>query len=319
MKIQWIFDQAKAARRSNTSTSFILSPLLLAALLFPTASAQVVIQPAPVYRFEFTSYNDKTLYIRGGLNQGFVSKQFYALDISPLLTYSSNLTWKKLNEVGPITDFRSFLPLAVNRENQVIYNFAETKQMGVYSLALEKWGPSAEPVCLSPKNPQDTVRGSRRAMMDPKTGLIYIPGGWNGTEMLVFEPAGRGCSNLPMPPASAVNNYAWSESKNTIYMFGDTVPARGPTMWELQFASKTWKQLATQGTPPPLLEFNCMTSAFGGQKLLIFGGSNNIDTVSGEVHIFDTTTYTWTKGAISLKTRLYSACASSGDFFVVWG
>ncbi|KAF9903620.1 hypothetical protein EC991_003485 [Linnemannia zychae] len=282
-------------------------------------SAQAVVQPAPVARFEFTSYNNKTLYIRGGLNQGFVSKQFYALDISPLLTYSNKLTWKKLNEVGPIIDFRSVLPMAVDRENQVVYNFAEGKQMAIYNVTLGKWITSAVPICLSPKNPRDSVRGTRRAMVDHKTDLIYIPEGYAGTEILVFEPAGRKCSSLPMPPASEVNNYAWSESKSTIYMFGDTVPAKGPTMWELQFATKTWKKLTTLGTPPPLLRINCMTSAFGGQKLIVFGGTDDIKTVSGEVHIFDTATYTWTKGAVSLNARSNPGCASSGDFIVIWG
>ncbi|KAF9117538.1 hypothetical protein BGW39_002088 [Mortierella sp. 14UC] len=282
-------------------------------------SSQVVVQPIPVYQVQFTSYNDKTLYIRGGLNKGTVIKQFYALDISPLLTYSNNLTWRKLNEVGPSTDFQSEFPMAVDRENQSIYNFGKGKLMTEYNLALGKWVTGIMSICFAPEVPADTVKGTQRAMIDHKMGLVYIPFGYATTEMLVFEPAGRGCSSLPMPPASAVNNYAWSESKNTIYMFGDTVPARGPMMWEFQFASKTWKQLATQGTPPPLWPNNCITSASGGQKLVIFGGTNNIDMVSGEVHIFDTTTYTWTKGAVSTNTRSDIVCASSGDFFIVWG
>ncbi|KAF9132270.1 hypothetical protein BGW39_000453, partial [Mortierella sp. 14UC] len=324
MKIQQVFGHVKAAKQvtTATTTSFLLSPLLLATLLFSRVSSQLVDQPAPVYQAEFTSYNDKTLYIRGGLNQGYPAKQLYALDISPLLTYSNKLTWRKLDEAGPIEPFRADLPLAVNRENQAIFNFAETGQMAEYNIALGRWTSGLMRVCFTPEVPLDSVRSSLRSTMDSKTGLIYIVGGWNGTEILVYNPAGKECSSLPLPPAFDAYYYlyhAWSESKNTIYVFGETAPTKGPAMWEFQVASKTWKRLPAQGTPPPLWDHKCMTSAFGGQKLVIFGGTDGISIVSGDIHIFDTTTYTWTKGAVSPNARDDAICGSSGDFFIVWG
>ncbi|KAK3847756.1 MAG: hypothetical protein J3R72DRAFT_430739 [Linnemannia gamsii] len=262
MKIHKVFGLIKVVTQATSATTLLFSPLLLATLLMSSVSAELVGQPAPVYQVEFTSINDKTLYIRGGINLGYPAKQLYSLDISPLLTYSNQLTWRKLNEAGPILSFRADAPLAIDRENQLLLNFGEGRVMAEYNIALNRWSDSPYPVCFTPAgdDAQDSVRSTQTSMMDPKTGLIYIPLGWAGTDVLVYKIYGKECSSLPMPPSMTVNNYAWSESRDTMYMFGDTIPASGPTMWEFQFASKTWKKLSTIGTPPPLWADNCMTS-----------------------------------------------------------
>ncbi|KAG0292511.1 hypothetical protein BGZ96_004046 [Linnemannia gamsii] len=296
MKVQQVLGQAKAVMR----TTLLLSPLLVLTTLFSTSvSAQETVQPIPVYQFEHTSFNDRNLYIRGGLNQGRVVSQFYSLDISPLLSYSNKLTWKKLNEVGPVTDFRSRLPMAPNRNNQELTYFYEANRMVYYNLMVNKWTPSTLATCMSPANALDSVGGTQKAVLDPKTGITYVPRGYNmRTEMLVFDSTQNSCSGLPMPADSAWYNHAWSESKNTIYMYGtraaqDTnVPA---SLWEFQFAKKTWKSIPIQGDIPIMHESNCMTSAYNGQKLIVYGGFYNAN-VYGDIYIFDTVTYKWTVG-----------------------
>ncbi|KAF9142642.1 hypothetical protein BG015_000719, partial [Linnemannia schmuckeri] len=283
---------------------------------------QATAEPIPVYQLEHTSFPDRTLYIRGGLNRGRFVPQFFSLDISPLLTYSNKLTWKKLNENGPITDFRSRLPMAVNRQNQELTYFAEGARMTYYNIMTDHWMESAIALCLSPDEPLSSVRGAQKAVMDPKSGLMYIPLGYNyQEEMLVFDATGNGCSGVPMPVNSKWYNHAWSESKNTIYLYGvgaaetEEVPA---SLWEFQFATKTWTSIPVQGDTPIVHKGNCMTSAWGGQKLVVYGGAT-IDDVYGEIYIFDTVTYKWTKGPSSPTNRTEVACASSGDFFLAWG
>ncbi|KAF8934099.1 hypothetical protein BGZ47_010517 [Haplosporangium gracile] len=320
MKIQQILGHAKVV----TQTTLLLSPLLaLATLLFPSSvSAQGTVQPIPVYQLEHTSFPDRTLYIRGGLNQGMFVPQFFSLDISPLLTYSNKLTWKKLDENGSITDFRSRLPMAVNRQNQQLTYFAEGGRMTYYNIMTDHWMESTIALCLSPDEPLNSVRGTQKAVMDPKSGLMYIPLGYNyQEEMLVFDATENGCSGLPMPVNSKWYNHAWSESKNTIYIYGvgaaeaEEVPA---SLWEFQFGTKTWTSIPVQGDTPILHRGNCMTSALGGRKLVVYGG-DAMDDVYGEIYIFDTVTYKWTKGPNSPTNRTEVACASSGDFFLAWG
>ncbi|KAF9324726.1 hypothetical protein BGZ91_002785 [Linnemannia elongata] len=321
MKVKQVLGQARAV----TQATLLLSPILvLATFLIPSVSAQGygTLQPAPVYQLEHTSFPDKTLYIRGGLNQGRFVPQFFSLDISPLLTYSNKLTWKKLNETGAITDFRSRLPMAVNRQNQALTYFAEGARMTSYNIVTDKWMPMTIALCLSPTDSQESVRGTQKAVMDPKSGLMYIPLGYKAQqEMLVFDAAGNGCSGLPMPTNSQWYNHAWSEYKNTIYIYGvgAAEPAEVPgSLWEFQFATKTWNLIPLQGDAPIVHKGNCMTSAFGGQKLIVYGGAT-YENVYGEIYIFDTVTYKWTKGPNSPTNRTEVACASSGDFFLAWG
>ncbi|KAF9550915.1 hypothetical protein EC957_011462 [Mortierella hygrophila] len=322
MKVRQVVGQTKAVTR----VTLVLSPLLvLATLFFPSSvSAQgyLTLQPAPVYQFEHTSFPDRTLYVRGGLNQGRFVPQFFSLDISPLLTYSNQLTWKKLNETGTITDFRSRLPMAVNRQNQALTYFAEGGWMTSYNIVTDKWASSTVPLCLSPDKPLNSVRGTQKAVMDPKSGLMYIPLGYNHQkEMLVFDATGNDCSSLPMPANSKWYNHAWSESKNTIYIYGvgaaESAEVPG-SLWEFQFATKSWKLIPLQGDTPILHEGNCMTSALGGQKLIVHGGVTT-GNVYSDIYIFDTVTYKWTKGPNSPTNRSEAACASSGDFFLTWG
>lgn len=74
-----------------------------------------------------------------------------------------------------------------------------------------------------------------------------------------------------------------------------------------------------KGHPPTALTFSsCLVSALGGQKLLLFGG-DNLGKATGDMFIFDTVNYNWTKAATSPNVRTEMACASAGEYFVAWG
>ncbi|KAF9079658.1 hypothetical protein BGX23_003515, partial [Mortierella sp. AD031] len=263
--------------------------------------------PAPGDELQYTFYPDKTLYIRGGANQDTAVTQFFSLDLTPLLSHSGKLTWKRLVPASGSAYFRSKMPMAVNRLNQAVTNFLEDGTVQDYNTLTDKWD-FLSPQCSGSNsvNRNISVKSGLGSAMDPKSGLNYIPYGYGAyRRMLVYDPDGNVCSGLPMPSTSSGDyRVAWSDSKQTIYLFGTTAtPTPGPSLWEFQFATKNWKQIV---------------ESLDGQKLIVFGGEES-GVPRGEIYIFDTVTYRWTAGARPPDNRTDMACATAGDYFLFWG
>ncbi|KAF9915338.1 hypothetical protein FBU30_002052, partial [Linnemannia zychae] len=53
--------------------------------------------------------------------------------------------------------------------------------------------------------------------------------------------------------------------------------------------------------------------------LLLFGGLDESNTTTGQIYIYDIPTNTWKRGTPSKLTQAKMACATAGDYFVVWG
>ncbi|KAF9307903.1 hypothetical protein BGZ91_008115, partial [Linnemannia elongata] len=245
--------------------------------------AQQVVAPIPVSRIENTYVSDKALYIRGGLNAASRVQQFYSLDLTPLLVHSNKLLWKYLNPAGPIQEFRDKMPMAITDHNQALTYFHETGVKADYNLQADRWDAVANPICAN--GIPEYVKSFQTALVDPKTQLIYIPFGFaHEKQMLVLDKDKGTCTGVPMPTNSKADLFAWSDSKSTIYMVGTVPPATTPNVWEYQFATKTWKNIAT-----------------------------------GDMFVFDTVSYNWTKAATSPNVRADMACASAGEYFVAWG
>jgi hypothetical protein len=58
--------------------------------------------------------------------------------------------------------------------------------------------------------------------------------------------------------------------------------------------------------------------ALGGLRLLLFGGDNS-DKATGDMFVFDTGSYSWTKAASSPNVRTEMVCASADEYFITWG
>lgn len=306
--------------KSILSTSpFLLLPLLLLTTpLITPAFAQQVVAPIPVSKVENTYVSDKALYIRGGLNAGSRVQQFYSLDLTPLLVHSNKLLWKYLNPAGPIQKFRDKMPMAITYHNQALTYFHESSVRADYNLQADRWDAVAAPICAN--GIPEYVKSLQTALVDPKTQLVYIPFGFaHEKQMLVLDMDKGTCTGVPMPTNSKADLFAWSDSKSTIYMVGTVPPATTPNVWEYQFATKTWKNIPKKGQPPTALILDsCMVSSLGGQKLLLFGG-HNFAKATGDMFVFDTVSYNWTKAATSPNVRADMACASAGEYFVAWG
>jgi hypothetical protein len=239
---------------ANSPFLLLLLLLLSSILCWTPAYAQPPFTPIPATKAEYTySSANKTLFIRGGLDGTKDLSQFYSLDLSPLKFHFSYLPWRNLYPGGAFSTYGEKMPLAViQREGGTLVYFGEGRNMSEYNIVFEHWFPYPIPTCQGTPGATDLVRSSHTALVDPNTDLIYIPYAYGGgNEMLVYKNENNTCSGLPMPASSDGKYYAWSDSKNAIYMLGDTVPATGPTMWEFLPTTKGWKKIVSQYTSMP--------------------------------------------------------------------
>ncbi|KAF9550912.1 hypothetical protein EC957_011459 [Mortierella hygrophila] len=120
--------------------------------------------------------------------------------------------------------------------------------------------------------------GNQSAVKDPVTGRVYIPHGANNGTQMLTYLESS-CSGENMP-ANVTGKYsAWSEAKEALYMLG--------------------------------------TMAVG-DKFIVFGGTSNQAYMNSDIFIFDTNTNLWSKGAKPSRIRQGMACATGGDYFIVW-
>ncbi|KAF9579634.1 hypothetical protein BGW38_004033, partial [Lunasporangiospora selenospora] len=81
-----------------------------------------------------------------------------------------------------------------------------------------------------------------------------------------------------------------------------------------------WTETKTKGTRPFDRNYGCITQAYNGTKLILFGGiipGKYLD----DIYIFDIATATWTQGkGVGAKNARYGAVgAVTNDLFVAWG
>ncbi|KAF9163822.1 hypothetical protein BGX21_011311 [Mortierella sp. AD011] len=160
------------------------------------------------------------------------------------------------------------------------------------------------------------------AATDPDTGIIYVPNGLvsNGGQYMLKVNPDESIDSAEMSPQiskTPSSTVAWSTAQRSLIYVdestGDTFsysPAKG------------WSQLAVTGTIPPPRSNACFVEAYGGSKMILFGGYNAaLQTSINTIHILDMSSLTWTSGPTfsSKGGRMGAACAASGDYFIVWG
>ncbi|KAF9083207.1 hypothetical protein BGX29_003326 [Mortierella sp. GBA35] len=198
------------------------------------------------------------------------------------------------------------MPMAVNRLNQAVTNFLEDGTVQDYNTLTDKWD-FLSPQCSGSNsvNRNISVKSGLGSAMDPKSGLNYIPYGYGAyRRMLVYDPDGNVCSGLPMPSTSSGDyRVAWSDSKQTIYLFGTTAtPTPGPSLWEFQFATKNWKQIVEwidrlSGSPADIVFYNVRADKWVKQTDIAPPASTSIGTVPSS-----TSSTTGSGGGISTGT-----------------
>ncbi|KAF9992340.1 hypothetical protein BGZ65_012349, partial [Modicella reniformis] len=77
-----------------------------------------------------------------------------------------------------------------------------------------------------------------------------------------------------------------------------------------------------KGEVPEPRSSACLVPAFGGSKMVLFGGYTRHEvSVLSDIHILDLDTMVWTRGpnVKSKERRARAACAVSNDQLIAWG
>ncbi|KAK5823545.1 hypothetical protein F5H01DRAFT_376459 [Linnemannia elongata] len=237
---------------------------------------------------------------------GPTTNQFYTLDLTQPTWTTMNPPWRarvypeSLNLIARIN--KHSISVSPDKQN-ITFWVAYPGMVLNYTIATDTW-------TQVPKPSQLTSSGDLHAETDPRTGLVYYPGGYNNVSMGVYNPATQSFTPATSPNGFVNDRFyasVWSELRNTLIFYGNTpIRATNPFV-EYSTSSNKWTALELH--------------AYNGTKLLLFGGDSSNDPTSGSLHILDVRNMIWSKvtGLDPSLGRSAMACAVSGDNFIVWG
>jgi hypothetical protein len=171
------------------------------------------------------------------------------------------------------------------------------------------------------------------AATDPTTGLIYIVNGININGTIWMQQYNTITNSIGVVPTHPnlqnVISFAasWSTYRKTLLVHGGTVAVGNVIQRSLYEyvpsggGAGKWTILSDNGDVPPGRQSHCMVPAYGGSKMVIFGGIDQSGEALGDVYILDMETLRWTKGTEGSPevARGNTVCAVTNDLFVAWG
>ncbi|KAK3834281.1 MAG: hypothetical protein JOS17DRAFT_801313 [Linnemannia elongata] len=332
-------------RRSSISSTLYLTIhlflLIFSATTLTPTSAQI---PASRRRPAFAQYNNQ-FYVHGGiLASGGSTGDLSALNLNTSWS-TTNSAWTTLAS-GSWVWHHAMVP--VKPEHSAGLGSVSTKGFllsvggyppplnaffSAYNLQTGTW------TNLTTPSPYAGLEG-HTAVADPATGLVYVMGGFYnnnpepnpkvGNLLTVFDP--KTATVVSKEPATDANNMTggsavWSTRRNTVLLFegsravgtGDVKGIVQTAVQEYDTATRQWKTFETKGTfPPPRLDA-CAVESEDGSKIIVFGGTTNIDVVLNTIYILDVDSGQWTQGQSAPGLRQQMACAYQGGFFVAFG
>ncbi|KAG0231289.1 hypothetical protein BGX31_005577 [Mortierella sp. GBA43] len=221
--------------------------------------------------------------------------------------------------------------MTVSGEQDRLLVFNPDSTVSSYGLKTGVWNTVAmKPSALPVGSLQNLT-----AVADPYTTSVYIPSGYNnGQEMLVYDYATNTYRTESTPALLKATvsmdpliryGFAWCESRRTMLLYGGTRASSGPkdspSMFEYNPGNSQWALVSTGGDFPGDLNSHCMVSAANGTKMVVFGGQNQYNQLSGSIFILDVSTMVWKKGPDldPSLVRTGMVCAVAGSSFVAWG
>lgn len=231
---------------------------LLATLLHFLSTSAAAQPPAGVANMAYTTVDENTLYVHGGSNTVALVEigQFFALDLTVPSWDAANPPWKPVAVTGdspPCLASISGHTMSVSQDHNTITVWAMSsstcnKTISNFGLVTKTWTPIPPPAALS------CCKFGVPAAMDPSTGLVYLPGGYNMTLMMVYNMATKFATAAPMPGPSPQNptmvapmllgNYptVWSTIRETLLLFGSN---QGPGSYFFEFVppSGPWRDV----------------------------------------------------------------------------
>jgi hypothetical protein len=228
----------------------VMLALFLSSYLIALTSAQV---PTPVTGMEYATRDETTLYIQGGTpNNGLpVSNQLYALDLTRPSWNTTNPPWSALSvgsglQASPITYLQS---MVISKDQQSLSIWDTLGSISTYNITSNTW---SNPASLPPSTKKVT---KLNAAMDPTSGLIYLPSGFesgavNVYAVMVYNPATRAALSLPMPSDEstlaglAYFSLVWSTARSSMLLYGGVsvvnFTVSTPSFFEFLPAAAMW-------------------------------------------------------------------------------
>ncbi|KAF9912724.1 hypothetical protein EC991_009460 [Linnemannia zychae] len=117
----------------------------------------------------------------------------------------------------------------------------------------------------------------------------------------------------------------WSSSRNSLFLHGGTVGSPveiyQKTLYEFIPSNPKYTTIADTGAAPSARFGHCMVEAYGGTKMVLFGGVDQTSAALSDIYILDVEKLSWKAGKVGGAGvgRTYAACAVSNDMFVAWG
>jgi hypothetical protein len=280
----------------------------------------ITINPASVF------IENQAMYVLGGQKLEFNTPfdQMFSIDLSTSWTTDAPL-FKELNSNGIkvygasnalLRDKKSWFIMEGN--NTIIYDLSNSTSR------------------LSGNTSQYlTYETGLGAALDPVTNTIYIPNGAidspnaTTTQLLRYDmTSGIIHTEVMHPQLLNISNFgvAWASSINSMLLFGGGQPysdyafTTNNNFYYYRYPDG-WQNAPSKGDVPSKRMRFCFVPAYSGTKMVLFGGSDGTGVTPsfGDIYILDVATFNWTKGETLGTGRFGSACAVSGDYFIIWG
>ncbi|KAF9916893.1 hypothetical protein BX616_002506 [Lobosporangium transversale] len=258
----------------------------------------------------------KGLYISGGAPQPeTATSQAFMIDLS--------VSWNASSPVyRPLADgpYGLSIPSALSADGENWFLLVNSTGH-VYNMRTGSW----DTIFASVRIGTELAFGIA-AVTDPNTGIIYIPNGheevhpFKQWSMLTVDVKAKKFDNVPMMQGlnrTGLYAVAWSNVRGEFILTGGFAPGI------FAYSPKNgWSALNVSGSIPSHRHSQCLVPAYGGKKLIMFGGhSSAMGLTLNDLHILDVASLTWTAAPSidALNRRQESACAVSGDYLIVWG
>ncbi|KAF9934272.1 hypothetical protein FBU30_002690 [Linnemannia zychae] len=116
----------------------------------------------------------------------------------------------------------------------------------------------------------------------------------------------------------------WSSHRKSLFLHGGTIGSPAlyqNTLYEFSPSASKYTALTITGTMPSARKGHCIVEAYGGTKMVLFGGVDETSAVLDDIYILDVASLTWKAGKVGGYGvgRSYAACAVTNDLFVAWG
>ncbi|KAG0017094.1 hypothetical protein BGZ81_010915 [Podila clonocystis] len=262
----------------------------------------------------------KVFYVQGGLSNGQIQRSNLRQTFSIDLSGTWNVSHPPYTAMADGID-DSYYPGTLLNDGATWFMIHRNKTIFHYNLATQTVSPKGVIANYS------SIEGLN-AFLDPKTNNVIVPNGyWSQPgpfTTLNISPTSLMSQQLASLPGTDGLRYyasAWSASESAYYAFGGWNQVYSSDLVRFDVANNKWSNITAPGSPTAR-DVACLASAYGGTKLVLFGGeSPSGKVVLSEIYVFDVVKGTWFRGHDGgpSRARAGGVCGVSGDSLVLWG